>query len=102
MNKVEFTLDRLTRYLLIAIAMLLAVIAVELWSGRPSMLPAARAQIPDSGSQRFALLEEARRTNDLLSQILDHLRTKPMKVRMEGTDDPDKARRRPGDGGRRR
>lgn len=79
--------DRLTRTMLGAIAGLLAVIAVALWDGRPSLLPAASAQIPDSGRQRQELVREVRRSNELLAQILEHLRTKPVKVQTLDADE---------------
>jgi len=94
MDRQQFTLDRWTRYVLLAITVLLTVIAVELWGGRPSMLPAARAQIPDTAAQTQQLIVESKRTNQLLGQILDHLRTKPIKVQMVGTDKPKGPRRR--------
>ncbi len=90
MDKQQFTLDRWTRYVLLAITILLTVIAVELWGGRPSMLATAQAQIPDTGAQLQQLIVESKRTNELLGQILDHLRTKPVKARMVGTDKQDK------------
>ena len=93
MDSQVFTLDRWTRCVLVAITVLLTVIAVELWGGRPSMLPAARAQIPDTAAQRQQILVESKRTNELLGRILDHLRTKPIKVRMVGTDKPKGPRR---------
>ncbi len=77
---------RSTRILLTVIAVLLAIIALELWHAGPGMTPAASAQIPDSGLQRVNLIDEARRTNALLSDILEHLRTKPVKVEMQRTD----------------
>lgn len=86
MHERVFTLDRFTRTILTVITALLAVIAVELWFGRPNMVPAARAQIPDSGKQRHDLLREQKRTSDLLKQVLDHIRTKPIKVRIDATD----------------
>jgi len=95
MDRRVFTLDRWTRRLLCVIAVLLAVIAVELWQGRPSMLPRAEAQIPDTALQRENIVREARKTNALLAQILEHLRSKPIKVEMDGTDGGDgKARKR--------
>jgi len=87
MNQHEWTLDRFTKCILTALTVLLAVIAVELWGGRPSALPAATAQIPDTGRQRQDILIEARKTNNLLAQILDHLRTKAVKVRVVDTDE---------------
>jgi hypothetical protein len=34
------------------------------------------------------MVVELRKTNDLLGQILNHLRTKPIKVRVEAPDKP--------------
>ena len=92
MNKHEFTLDRFTRYILIAITVLLTVIAIELWGPRPSLVQAANAQIPDSGLQRKQMTAELRKTNDLLGRILEHLRTKPIKVEIVDTDKPGSGR----------
>jgi hypothetical protein len=97
MNRREFTLDRFTRGVLVALTVLLTIIVIELWAGRPTMTPEARAQVPDSGAQRNQMIEETRRTNQLLEQILDHLRTKPVKVK---TVDTDKADERPGKTGK--
>ncbi len=88
----EVTLDRLTRGILAALTVLLTVIAVELWAWLPSTTPTAAAQGPDSGAQRTELIAEARRTNLLLEEILDHLRTKTIKVRMGDTDKSDERR----------
>jgi len=88
MDRREFTLDRFTRCILTAITVLLTIIAIELWAGRPSMVPTACAQIPDSGMQRNTLIDEARQTNQLLGEILKHLRSKPIKVKMEAPDKP--------------
>ena len=99
MGKEVFTLDRWTRFVLLAITVLLTVIAVELWGGRPSTLASAQAQIPDTAAQRQQLIVESKRTNELLGQILEHLRTKPVKVRMVSTDkqeEPDRGKKRPG------
>ena len=81
---------RRTQLLLSCIAAVLAIIAIELSDRLP--LPrssAAVAQIPDTARQRQDIVNEARRTNELLAQILDHLRGKPIKVVVES---PDKAR----------
>jgi hypothetical protein len=86
MNRVEFRLDRFTRGVLAAITVLLTIIAIELWVGRPDVVSAANAQIPDSGRQRVEMTAELRRTNGLLGGILDHLRTKPVKVLIVAPD----------------
>lgn len=82
---VELRLDKWTRRLLCAVAALLAVIAAELWAGLPAAQP-VWAQIPDSGRQRQELLEEARRTNRLLSEIVEHLKSGTLKVDLADTD----------------
>lgn len=93
MREAEWKHDRFLRGILVTIAILLAVIAVALWDRRPSMLPTAQAQIPDTAKQRQQVVEESRRTNQLLSQILTHLRTKPVKVQIEATDEREESRR---------
>jgi hypothetical protein len=94
LNRLEFTPDRYTRCLLTVIAALLTVIAVELAVQRPDITTAVQAQIPDAGAQRYQILGEGQRTNQLLEDILVHLRTKPIKVEMEtgGADKPTKQR----------
>lgn len=98
MNKLEFTLDRYTRGLLTVIAVLLAIVAVELAVQRPDIAATVQAQIPDSGLQRNQLIAEAQRTNQILDDILTHLRTKPIKVETQaaGADKATKDRTRKG------
>lgn len=71
---------------LITIVFLLAVIAVELSVLIGPIQPRAQAQIPDSGEQRMRQLDAQNRANALLDDILQHLRTQPVKVRLVGTD----------------
>lgn len=80
------TFDRSARRLLIILIGLLAIIAVELAVLRPGPGPQAVAQIPDTGLQRKQLIDETRRTNELLEQIRDHLRHKTVKVALEQSD----------------
>ena len=75
-----------TQRLLCIIIFLLSVIALELWVARPEAGSAAYAQIPDTGMQRLQIIEETRTTNKLLSEILDHLRTKRVKVELDSAD----------------
>ena len=84
------TAVRRTHLLLSCIAAVLAIIAIEL-SDRLPLPQSARvfAQIPDTGRQRQEIVNETRHTNELLGQILEHLRGKPVKVVVES---PDKAR----------
>lgn len=80
------TLDPWVNRLLAAIAVFLLTIAIELW-GLSGALPAtAVAQVPDTGLQRKQLIDEARRTNELLSAILDQLRGGVIKVESVNPD----------------
>lgn len=80
------TLDRYTRGLLTALVVLLTIIAIELWAGRPDSVPAAHAQIPDTALQRLEIVQESRRTNVLLEQILDHLKSKTIQVTIKADE----------------
>jgi len=50
------------------------------------LVPAARAQIPDAGTQRLEIARQVQRTNELLREILDTLHHETLKVEMRGTD----------------
>lgn len=78
--------SRWLRWSLTIIAALLAVIAVELSALLGPVMPRAQAQLPDSGLQRQQLLEAQARTNQLLEQIVDQLRSGTVKVTLSGTD----------------
>ena len=65
---------------------LLSLIAIQLWCGSVSVLPSASAQIPDTGLQRKQLIDEQRRTNELLEQILDTLQSRTIKVYVAASD----------------
>ncbi len=77
---------RWLRWSLAAIALLLMVIAVELSVLVGPLQPRAQAQIPDSGAQLMQLIEGQKVTNQILAQILDHLRTREIKARLIDTD----------------
>ncbi|MFO0973504.1 MAG: hypothetical protein U1A27_08715 [Phycisphaerae bacterium] len=80
MSDVTLRLDRYSRAVLTTLTVLAGVLAVELWNQAPGLCAPAAAQIPDTAMQRKQLIDEARRTNELLAAILDHLRDKPVKV----------------------
>ncbi len=86
MDKSAIGNQRIMRRLLAVGVVLLVVIVVGVWDGSTTALPEAHGQIPDTGLQRRQILEEQRKTNELLSAILEHLRTEPIKVRIEATD----------------
>ncbi len=78
--------DPFTPRILTVIAVFLGVIAIGMWADRSTGVGVAHAQVPDSGRQRYDQLAEQKKTNELLRQILDHLRVKAIKVRIETTD----------------
>ena len=86
MNRPAVQTDPFTRRMLTVIAAFLGAIAIGLWADRSAGVGVAHAQVPDSGKQRYDQLAEQKKTNELLGQILDHLRAKAIKVRIETTD----------------
>lgn len=86
MRQIVIRQDRVFSGMLSIITALLAVLAVELWNQTPPMAPAACAQIPDTALQRKQLLDEARETNRILQDILEHLRAKTIKVKLASPD----------------
>lgn len=77
---------RWLRRFLACITLLLAVIAVELSVLVGPIQPRAAAQIPDSGLQRQEILAASNRTNQLLGELVQHLKTQVIKVKVVGTD----------------
>ena len=77
---------RWLKYLLSAIVCLLGVIAIELSVLIGPLSQPAFAQIPDSGKQRMELLDAAQQTHATLGNILGHLKTGTIKVKVVGTD----------------
>lgn len=67
-----------------ALGLALALTCLRVWVGPAGWESRALAQIPNAGSQRADLLEEVRRTNRLLEDVLTLLRTKSIKVEVQG------------------
>lgn len=59
---------------------------LHVWTGPQPFIQRAEAQIPDSGRQRKLLLEETRRTNQLLAEIAQILRESTLNVRVAPAD----------------
>lgn len=72
-----------------------ALLAAQLWIVGTRPESSASAQVPDTALQRKQQLDEQRRTNELLTQILDHLRNKPVKVELAPPDKGEGAAPRP-------
>lgn len=64
---------------------------LRIWTESTPILPSAHAQLPDSAVQRFTLISEARKTNQLLLEIKQILQTQTLHVRVEGADNPSTA-----------
>ncbi len=74
------------RLLRIGISLFVLLTCIRVWVGPVAVLERAQAQIPDSGMQRKLLLDEARRTNQLLTEIRQLLKTHTFNVRIQGAD----------------
>lgn len=80
------------------VGVLLLLACLRAWFGPFALVEPALAQIPDSGLQRKQILEEARRTNQLLEEIKKILQEHTLNVRLRSadnqTDAPAKPRKR--------
>jgi len=68
------------------VAGVLAATCARVWLDPGEVVPRASAQIPDAGLQRRELVEEVRRSNRLLEQVLHTLKSETIQVRLDGTD----------------
>ncbi len=75
-----------SRVLRSVIILVVALSVLKVWLSPAPLVDRAQAQIPDAGTQRVAQLEEIRRTNALLQQLIDTLEHQTIKVRVEGLD----------------
>ena len=73
-------------FLRIALVLFVLLTCVRVWLGPEPMVDTAQAQIPDAGSQRRAMVDEIRRTNQLLTEIKQILSTQTLNVRIQGAD----------------
>ena len=87
------------RWARVVIGVFLLLTCIRAWVGPETTASRVHAQIPDSGLQRKLLLEEARRTNQLLSDIKRVLETGTLHVQLRSADNqadkPSKARGAP-------
>ena len=77
---------RASRWVRGLIAFFVLLTCIRVWVGPVELLPAAQAQRSNPTTQRILLLEEARRTNQLLGEIKQLLESKTLKVRIVGAD----------------
>lgn len=69
------------------LVLLVVFTCMRVWVGDLISLPTATAQVPDSGLQRKQLLDEAQRSNQLLSEIADILKNRALKVTPVAADE---------------
>jgi len=77
-----------SRFLRCALGVLVLMTCLRVWLGPLSILERAEAQLPDPALQRKQVIEEAQRTNLLLSDIKRILETQTLNVRLQGADNP--------------
>ncbi len=88
--------DRRRRLVRIAFGIVLVATGIRAWLGPVEWAPVAQAQIPNAGDQRMKQLREAELTNQLLSEILETLRTQTLKVELSEADKKKAGGARPG------
>lgn len=74
------------RWLRVPIGLLILITCLRVWAGPTPILQEAWGQLPDSAAQRKRLLEETRRTNQLLEEIKKLLKDHTFNVRIQGAD----------------
>ena len=77
---------RQNRFVNRLVTLLVALTCLRIWLGPFPLLERAEAQIPDAGLQRKQILDEAKHTNELLSDIKRILESQTLHVRLEGAD----------------
>lgn len=68
------------------LAVFVLLTCARVWLGPVSEAAPAAAQLPDSAAQRNEMIAQARRTNELLEEIADTLRSGTINVRVDGAD----------------
>jgi hypothetical protein len=86
MIETVYSEPRQNRFVNRLVTLLVALTCLRIWLGPFPLLERAEAQIPDAGLQRKQILEEAKHTNELLSDIKRILESQTLHVRLEGAD----------------
>ncbi len=68
------------------VVLVVLVTCLRVWIGPMTLVEPACAQVANPASQRTQLLTETRRTNQLLEEIKQLLKTHTLNVRVEGAD----------------
>ncbi|HNO77494.1 MAG TPA: hypothetical protein PKN33_05480 [Phycisphaerae bacterium] len=80
------TKRRNRQFLRVLLGAVLVATCVKVWFGPVTAMPTAQAQIPNAGNQRLQLVNEVRKSNELLAQIALILKSQTLKVEVQGTD----------------
>lgn len=91
---VDQTNRRGRRFLRVLLGAVLIATCVKVWLGPETSMPTAEAQIPNAGNQRIQLVNEIRKSNELLAQIALTLKSQTLKVAIQGTDNTKEGRSR--------
>ncbi len=75
-----------TRVFRTAAILLVLLTCLRVWTGSEPLIERAQAQIPDAGHQRKLLVDETRKTNQLLTEIAQILRERTLNVRLAPAD----------------
>ena len=86
MIETVYSEPRQNRFVNRLVTLFVALTCLRIWLGPFPLLERAEAQIPDAGLQRKQLVDEARRSNELLSDIKRILESQTLHVRLEGAD----------------
>ena len=76
----------LSRILRAGFTMFVLLTCIRVWTGPVAVEKTALAQIPDSGMQRKQQIDEAKKTNQLLSEIKLLLAEGVLNVRVQSAD----------------
>ena len=79
-----------TTKLLVAVVVLQGLMVIGQWAGAPSMMPAAQAQLRNSGEDRAAMLEQLQAVNGKLDKIAGILESGKLQVEVAKSDDKDR------------
>ena len=90
MTKSLSTQPRSHRFMDRPVVFFIILTCFRIWLGPFPLLERAEAQIPDAGLQRKQLIDESRRTNELLSDIKRILETQTLHVSLQGADNQGK------------
>ena len=85
------------RFLPAVFVVFVLVTCIRVWVGPVPVVKSANGQMVDPGRQRKELVEQARRTNELLEEIKQILTDHTLNVRLRGADNQaDAPPKRPG------